>query len=37
VQHHLGFEKAHLEKEIHDAENKGHFVEHRDEGLHEKF
>ena len=37
VQHKLGFEKAHLEEKLHDAENKGHFVEHRDEGHHEKF
>lgn len=37
VQHKLGFEKAHLEEKLHDAETKGHFVEHREEAHHDKF
>lgn len=37
VQHKLGFEKAHLEEKLHDAESKGHFVEHREEAHHDKF
>lgn len=37
VQHKYGFEKAHLEEELHDAEREGHFVEHRPEVKNERF